>query len=162
MCLTVIGSWNRWRGGRDRRRHQHPRVCRSRGVGFAAAALKALRRLAEGDEAWAIPSFCIGEFLRVVSHDRLFDPPTPVLHALDSLKSLLGSPSVRIMTPGDRYLRLLHDLIDESGVSGNLVFDAQIAAVCLEHGASALLTEDRDFARFKRLKPITLRAFHAR
>ena len=46
------------------------------------AALKALRLLAEGDEAWAIPVFCIGEFLQIISHDRLFDPPTPAPDAL--------------------------------------------------------------------------------
>jgi len=38
--------------------------------------------------------------------------------------------------------------VKEGGVSGNLVFDAQIAAVCLEHGARTLLTEDRDSSRF--------------
>lgn len=126
------------------------------------AALKTLRLLAEGDEAWAIPVFCVGEFLRVVSHDRLFDPPTPIAHALDSLESLLASPAVRLLTPGDHYLRLLRTLIEESGVRGNLIFDAQIAAVCLEHGASMLLTEDRDFARFRKLKPISLQEFHDR
>lgn len=130
--------------------------------GAHPAALKALRFLAEGDEAWAIPVFCVGEFLRVVSHDRLFDPPTPVLHALDSLESLLASPSVRLLIPGDHYLRLLRTLTEESGVRGNLVFDAQIAAVCLEHGASMLLTEDRDFARFRNLKPLSLQEFHDR
>ena len=104
-----------------------------------AAALRALRNLAEGDEAWAIPVFCVGEFLRVISHDRLFDPPTPMLD--------------------DRYLRLLRSLLEESSTRGNLVFDAQIAAVCLEHGATTLLTEDRDFARFRNLKPLTLGAY---
>jgi toxin-antitoxin system PIN domain toxin len=127
-----------------------------------AAALRAVRLLAEGDEAWAIPVFCVGEFLRVVSHDRLFDPPTPVMEAIDSVDSLLASPSARLLTPGDRYLRLLRSLIEESAVQGNLVFDAQIAAVCLEHGATILLTEDRDFTRFRRLKPLTLEAFLAR
>lgn len=127
-----------------------------------ATALRALRNLAEGDEAWAIPIFCIGEFLRVISHDRLFDPPTPVLDAVDSVESLLASPSARLLTPADRYLRLLRGLIDESHVHGNLVFDAQIAAVCLEHGATTLLTEDRDFARFRSLKPLTLEAFLGR
>ena len=37
-------------------------------------------------------------------------------------------------------------------VSGNLMFDAQIAALCLEHGVSCLLTEDQDFARFSSIK----------
>jgi toxin-antitoxin system PIN domain toxin len=127
-----------------------------------AAALRAVRLLAEGDEAWAIPVFCVGEFLRVVSHDRLFDPPTPVTDAIDSVDSLLSSPSARLLTPGDRYLRLLRSLVEESGAQGNLVFDAQIAAVCLEHGATMLLTEDRDFTRFRSLQPLTLEVFLAR
>ena len=93
-----------------------------------AEALQAVRRLAEGDEAWAIPVFCVGEFLRVVSHDRLFDPPTPVMEAMDSVDSLLASPSSRLLAPGDRYLPLLRQLIAESHVQGNLVYDAQIAA----------------------------------
>lgn len=126
------------------------------------AALRAVRQLAEGDEAWAIPIFCIGEFLRVVSHDRLFDPPTPTIDAVDSVESLLASPSSRLLVPGDRYLSLLRSLIEESKVQGNLVFDAQIAAVCLEHGATTLLTEDRDFARFRSLKPLALEAFLTR
>ena len=125
------------------------------------AALRALRRLAEGQEAWAVPIQCIGEFLRVVSHDRVFQPPTPIDEALASIESLLASPAARLLIPGNRYLQILRDVIARSGVRGNLVFDAQIAAVCLEHGATTLLTEDRDFTRFQGLKPLSLAAFLA-
>lgn len=123
------------------------------------AALRAVRLLAEGHEAWAVPIFCVGEFLRVVSHDRVFDPPTPVADALTAMESLMASPSARLLVPGDRYLPLLRSVIDTSGVSGNLVFDAQIAAVCLEHGATTLLTEDRDFSRFPGITVLPLVAF---
>ena len=125
------------------------------------AALRAIRRLAEGHEAWAIPIQCIGEFLRVVSHDRVFQPPTPVEDAFTSIESLLASPAARLLLPGNRYLQILRDVIARSGVRGNLVFDAQIAAVCLEHGATTLLTEDRDFTRFQGIKPLSLAAFLA-
>jgi len=123
------------------------------------AALQALRRLAEGHEAWAIPIQCVGEFLRVVSHDRVFQPPTPIGEALASIESLLASPSARVLVPGGRYLRILREVIERADVRGNLVFDAQIAAVCLEQGASTLLTEDRDFTRFEGLMPLSLSAF---
>jgi toxin-antitoxin system PIN domain toxin len=123
------------------------------------AALRAIRRLAEGQEAWAVPIQCIGEFLRVVSHDRVFRPPTPVEEAFASIESLLASPAARLLIPGNRYLQILRDVIARSGVRGNLVFDAQIAAVCLEHGATTLLTEDRDFTRFQGIKPVSLAAF---
>ncbi|RLS81153.1 MAG: PIN domain-containing protein [Planctomycetota bacterium] len=125
------------------------------------AALRALRRLAEGHEAWAIPIQCVGEFLRVVSHDRVFQPPTPIGEALASIESLLASPSARVLVPGGRYLRILREVIERAEVRGNLVFDAQIAAVCLEHGATTLLTEDRDFTRFQGIKPLSLAAFLA-
>jgi hypothetical protein len=125
------------------------------------SALGALRRLAEGQEAWAIPVFCIGEFLRVVSHPRVFEPPTPVLDALSSLESLLSSPTARVLAPGEQFLPLLRRLVDAAAVSGNLVFDAQIAAVCLEHGATTLLTEDRDFSRFPGLTVQPLASFGA-
>jgi len=123
------------------------------------AALRAIHRLAEGHEAWAVPIFCVGEFLRVVSHDRIFDPPTPILDAVTAIESLLASPSSRLLVPGDRYLPLLRGVIAESGVRGNLVFDAQVAAVCLEHGATTLLTEDRDFSRFRGITTVSLAAF---
>ncbi len=125
------------------------------------AALRAIRRLAEGNEAWAVPIQCIGEFLRVVSHDRVVQPPTPIGEALASIESLLASPAARLLMPGNRYLQILRDVIARSGVRGNLIFDAQIAAVCLEHGATTLLTEDRDFTRFQGIKPLSLAAFLA-
>ena len=125
------------------------------------AALRAIRRLAEGNEAWAVPIQCIGEFLRVVSHDRVFQPPTPIGEALASIETLLASPAARLLMPGNRYLQILRDVIARSGVRGNLVVDAQIAAVCLEHGASTLLTEDRDFTRIQGIKPLSLAAFLA-
>lgn len=124
-----------------------------------AKALAALRGLAEGAEAWAIPVFCVGEFLRVVSHPKLFDPPTPALDALESLDALLASPSARLLSPGPRYLEIFRREVSEAAVKGNLVFDAQIAAVCLEHGARTLLTEDRDFTRFSRLAVLSLGSF---
>lgn len=124
-----------------------------------ASALRAIRRLAEGNEAWAVPVQCVGEFLRVVSHDRVFQPPTPVADALASIESLLASPSARLLVPGDRYLTILRQVLTRSGVRGNLVFDAQIAAVCLEHGATKLLTEDRDFTRFAGIEVLPLAEF---
>ncbi len=111
-------------------------------------ATSALRALAEGDEAWALPVFCTAEFVRVVSHPRVFDTPTPPEEALASLDALLASPSCHLLLPGPRYWALFQQAMHDSAASGNLVFDAQIVAVCLEHGARTILTEDRDFSRF--------------
>jgi uncharacterized protein len=112
-------------------------------------SLAALRELAEGDAAWALPIFVIGEFLRVVTHPRgPLRRPTPPPDALDAVDALVASRSVRVLYPGRRYLPLLRGLVRDGRAKGNLVFDAQIGAVCLEHGATTILTNDMDFRRF--------------
>lgn len=108
--------------------------------------------LAEGDAPWALPVFCLGEFLRVVTHPRLFDPPHTIDEACSALDRVLESPSVRLLNPGERFWALLAEAVREADATGNLVFDAQLAALCRENGVSALLTEDRDFDRFPGLR----------
>jgi len=76
-----------------------------------------------------------------------------------AIESLLASPSSQLLVPGGRYPPILRGVIAESGMRGNPVFDAQIAAVCFEHGATTLLTEDRDFSRFRGINTLSLSAF---
>ena len=127
-----------------------------------AEALDALKKLAEGDLPWGLPLFCIGEFVRVISHPRLFEPITPTEAALRFVDTLLESPTARLLMPGMGFLEILSRLLSESGVQGNTVFDAQIAALCLESGVGEILTEDRDFARFAQLRVVSLRERAAR
>ncbi len=68
------------------------------------AARKLLADLAEGPELWALPVFCLGEFLRVVTHPAILKPPSDLPAAKRSLEALLDSPSVRVLSPGDRFL----------------------------------------------------------
>lgn len=126
-----------------------------------APALSALKALAEGDLPWAIPLYCVGEFVRVVSHPRLFAPPTDPVAALRFVDQLLASPTAHLLLPGQGFIDLLARLLAETGVRGNLVFDAQIAALCIECGASRILTEDRDFSRFNDLTLVSLAEFNA-
>jgi uncharacterized protein len=91
----------------------------------------------------------VGEFIRVVTHPSgPLRRPTPPAQAIDALDALLASPSVRVLYPGRRYLPLLRGLVRDGHAKGNLVFDAQIGAVCLEHGATTIFTNDMDFRRF--------------
>jgi predicted nucleic acid-binding protein len=81
-----------------------------------------------------------------------FDPPYSSCEAVEAVGRLLESPSLRVLSPGSGYLALFHEAIREANAIGNLVFDAQIVALCRESGVSSLLTEDRDFARFTGFK----------
>ena len=111
-------------------------------------AKQVLIDLAEGRSAWAIPWPCIHEFLAIVSHPRIYNPPTPMETALDQVDAWMESPSLVLLAEGASYWGLLHRLIGKSKVTGPRVHDARIAAICLDHGVRELLTADRDFGRF--------------
>jgi toxin-antitoxin system PIN domain toxin len=117
-----------------------------------AAALKLVTSLAEGESPWAIPWPCVYEFVRVVTHPRLFRPPMALDDARADLRALLGSPSLSLLSETDRHAELLDSLLDGSRATGNLVHDAHVAALCREHGVRELLTADADFGRFKGLR----------
>jgi toxin-antitoxin system PIN domain toxin len=119
-------------------------------------ALAWLRHLAEGNIPWAIPVFSLAEFVRVVTHARVFTPPSTLEEALEALDGLLRSPTVRVLNPGPRFPALFRQAAATADARGNLAFDAQIAAVCREQGASRLLTLDRDFSRFPGLHIVSL------
>jgi len=121
-----------------------------------ALALDRLRALVEGSTPWALPIFCIGEFVRVVTHARIFHPPTTLEMALDFLDQVLGSPSARMVVPGPTFPARFAEACRAGAVEGNLAFDAQLVAVCREHGVVEILTEDRDFARFGSPRPVRL------
>ncbi|MBI2985823.1 MAG: PIN domain-containing protein [Deltaproteobacteria bacterium] len=111
-------------------------------------ARKLVTELAEGALPWAIPWPCLYEFLRVVTHPRVFHPPAPLQLVLSDLKAILASPSLVLLSETPRHFEVMEAVIKTSGVTGNLIHDAHIAALCLEHGVAELLTGDRDFARF--------------
>jgi len=122
-------------------------------------ALAAIRRLAEGPEPWALPVFVLGEFLRVVTHLRFLQPPSDEREALAALDAVLQSPTVRVLSPGERYWELLRETVADTGARGNLILDAQIVAVCREHGVETILSEDRGFKRFPWIRAMRLTQF---
>jgi hypothetical protein len=83
-----------------------------------------------------------------VTHPRILDPPSSLDQAWRAIEGLLASPTLWILYPGERFPFLFREALEAANARGNLAFDAQIAAVCRERGASRLLTLDRDFARF--------------
>ncbi len=107
---------------------------------------------AEGKGAWAIPWPCIHEFLAIVTHPRLYQPPTPLAVALDAVEDWMGSPSLRMIGEAPGYWKLLRPALEAGRISGPKVHDGRIAALCLQHGVRELWSADRDFSLFPALK----------
>jgi toxin-antitoxin system PIN domain toxin len=115
-------------------------------------ASRHILELAEGREPWAIPWPCVHEFLAIVTHPRIYNPPTPLARALDQVEAWLESPSVVLLAEGDAYWSALRPILAAGRVNGPQVHDARIAALCRHHGVRELWTAGRDFGRFPSLR----------
>lgn len=116
-----------------------------------AAALRAVTSLATNHSRWAIPWPCLHEFLAVVTHPRIYDPPTATDRAWEAVDQLLTLPNLTPIAETRDHAALLADLV-RPGVVGPKVHDARVAAICLGHGVSELWSADRDFSWFPRLR----------
>ncbi len=112
------------------------------------AAEARIRELAEGRVQWAIPWPCLHEFLAIVTHPRIYAPPTPLSAAIDQITAWLESPRLVLLAESEGYWGILHPLLDAARVAGSQVHDARIAALCRLHGIAELWSADRDFSRF--------------
>ena len=100
----------------------------------------------------------VHEFFGVVTHSRFKVPSTPA-EALGMLRNLLASPTVQVLGEAPGHFDVLADLVNRARISGPMVHDARIAAICISHGVRELWSIDRDFSRFPDLKvrnPLTV------
>jgi toxin-antitoxin system PIN domain toxin len=122
-----------------------------RGTAHHEPALALLGALSEGPAPYALFWPSLYEFLRVVTHHRVFDPPSTTAEALEAIRDFLAPPVVRVLGETARHSLLLDRVLQESRVTGNLIHDAHLVVLALEHGVHELLTLDGDFARFPQL-----------
>jgi toxin-antitoxin system PIN domain toxin len=95
-------------------------------------------------------------FLRLSTRSGIFSQPLTLDHALELLHAWLDHPAARVISPTERHAALLSSLLLARGRGGNLVSDAHIAALAIEHGAE-LGTFDRDFEQFAGLRMTLLK-----
>jgi hypothetical protein len=117
-----------------------------------AKADQVIAELAEGSSQWAIPWPCLHEFLAIVTHPRIYDPPTPVADASEQIRCWLESPHLILLSEGEGFFPTWQEIVRRAKVRGGALHDARIAALCLHHGVKKLLSADRDFSRFPRLR----------
>lgn len=87
-------------------------------------------------------------FTRLATKVGLFPQPLSVDEAMDRVDAWLSAPSAVVVEPGGDHSRLVRGLLVSVGVGGNLVNDAHLAALALEHRCS-IVSFDNDFARFE-------------
>jgi uncharacterized protein len=104
-----------------------------------------------GSEAFAFAWSVLLAFLRLSTRAAVFERPLRTGQALDLIDGWLAQPCATVVHPTNRHPLLLRELLQGTRAAGNLVADAHLAALAIEHGA-VLASRDADFARFPRLR----------
>lgn len=115
------------------------------------AAKRWVDEIFSGTEGVALPWTVILGFLRLSTSRRAFPSPLSTEDALSIVDSWLDRPQVRVLHPGEEHWRIFRELVGDAGTAGNLVTDAHLAALAIEHGAD-LCSTDADFGRFDKLR----------
>lgn len=110
-----------------------------------------LEAMIAGPDAFAFSELVLSGFVRVATHPRVFNPPTPLERALEFCDFLRSQPNAVPVSPGERHWEIFTALCSQSGAAGNLVADAYLAALAIESG-SEWITTDRDYGRFPGLR----------
>ncbi len=118
------------------------------------AARAAVARLLDGGTAWAIPWTVAYEFLSVVTQPRIWRQPASPREAFGALVAWSEHGGAVLLAEAAGHREILSGLLDVAAVRGSRVFDARVAATCLEHGIRELWSVDRDFGRFGALKVV--------
>ncbi len=121
------------------------------GVPQHEATAEWLTEQLNGSRRVGLPWQSLGAFMRISTHPRAFERPLAPATAWERVTDWLSSPVAWIPQPGPAYARTLGELVIANEVRGNLVTDAQLAALAIEHGLT-LCSTDTDFARFADLR----------
>jgi toxin-antitoxin system PIN domain toxin len=115
---------------------------------FHARAAEFLAECASNAEPFCLTWPTLMGYLRIVTHPSIFKEPLSLEEAVSNVEALLGLPQVRILAEGREFWPIYREVTKQAAVRGNLVPDAHIAALLLQHGVRTLYTNDSDFEDF--------------
>ena len=116
-----------------------------------AAYHRWLEQVINSDQAYGLSDMVLSGYLRIVTHPRIFDPPSDIAAALGFANQVRNQLNCILISPGTRHWAIFIRLCEQAGVKGNLIPDAYLAALAMESG-SEWITTDRDYSRFPDLK----------
>lgn len=90
-------------------------------------------------------------FVLLFTHPALFPHPLRLDDAMKVIEAWLSRPAAVVLNPTDRHVGVMHGLLGPLGIAANMVNDAHLATIALEHGAD-VVSFDTDFARFEGLR----------
>ncbi len=118
---------------------------------FHAVAADWLTKKLNGPGRLGLPWQSLGAFLRISTHPRAADNPLTPDQAWAQVEDWLAADPAWIPSPTERHADVLGSLVRSYDLRGNLISDAQLAALAIEHGLM-VCSADTDFARFREVR----------
>jgi len=106
-----------------------------------------LTELVNSEIPFGVADLVLSGFLRITTHPKIFDPPSPLEDALRFVEILRAQPNCTVAVPGQRHWQIFTQLCRATGAKGNSIPDAYFAAMAIEAEAE-WITADRGFKRF--------------
>jgi uncharacterized protein len=118
---------------------------------FHAAAVDWLEEQLSGDRRVGLPWLSLWAFLRLSTNSRVYRDPLTPDHAWAHVDRWLSVDVTWIPAPMERHAKILGQLVKGYHLSGDMIPDAQLAAIAIEHGLT-VCSADTDFARFSEIR----------
>jgi uncharacterized protein len=110
-----------------------------------------IEKMINGDSSYAVSDFVVNGFIRLVTNRRVYKDADPLERALVFAQTYRNQPHATVVDGEDRHWEIFTRLCRDAGATGNLIPDAYLAALAIEHGCE-FVTCDKDFARFQGLR----------
>ncbi len=110
------------------------------------------KKFIESEKSLVIPYPCIHEFYSIVTHHKIFNPPSTVSQALQQLEFWISDLNINLIHEKEGYLPLLFTEIHKSKIVGPRIHDLRILCICKINGIKEIFSVDRDFLRFSDIK----------
>jgi toxin-antitoxin system PIN domain toxin len=110
-----------------------------------------LEDLIDGPEPYAVADQALMAMIRIVTNPRIFQPPALLQEALAFADQFRNQPHAHVVGPGPSFWGIFAGLCHQAGATGDLIPDAYLAALAIEHGCE-FVTADSDFRKFPGLR----------
>ena len=115
-------------------------------------AIQFLQNRVSDPELFCIAWSTVMAYIRISTHPSIFSHPLSPEEALGNIENLLDLPRVRVLSEDDDFLVMYRNVVSKFPVRGNLVPNAHLAALLLQHGVRKIFTAESDFKKFEFLE----------
>ena len=114
-----------------------------------------LEGVSSGLESVGVSELVLSGVLRILTHPRIFFPPSSSEAAAEFVAAVLAQPAIMPLRPGSGHWRIFRNLVATYHLTGNRIPDAYHAALAIEHGCT-WVTLDRGFSTYSGLPCLNL------